>query len=431
MKKSKDRTSLKITDFFLSNDVSPIFDNFDKNKSIPKDKEQENEKQNLNENYLNLNEEEDESNIFLNNHQQKSQNNNKYKKKKSEEKEIDNFPKLINNINNYNNKSPSYFININSNSPVDKKRKLILLDLSNNKSLTLQQINLKPNNFINLQEFNSAFPFQFCKMINISDIVYITGGKLNDELSKLNYNNNLGQKKCYKMIYNKGTKEIEIDKMPSSIYEHQSHSLLYLKKFDTIVMCSGYKQKNCEYFNLKENEWKRLYNLQKPRENALALVFNEKYIFLIGGKNREGIINENYDVIDFEIFLSNKVQNYWKTYNFKNRILLEKLGCGIIYCKNDVYVLGGYNAKNEFCSWKINFEKDEDDNSMTFIKEKFDKIYKISSVDTCDKINNYFKKNNNINNLCYAGQQYFSNYDGFLFNISLGGQLTIIPENIL
>ena len=422
MKKSKERTSLKITDFFLSNDVSPIFDNFDKNKSIPKDKEQENDKQNLNENYLNLNEDEDESNIFLNNHQQKFQINNKNKKKKLEEKELDN--------NNHINKSLSYFININSNLPMDKKRKLILLDLSNNKLLSLHQINLKQNNFINPQEFNSAFPHQFCKLININDIVYITGGKLNDELSKLNYNNNLGQKKCYKMIYNKDKKEIEIDKMPSSIYEHQSHSLIYLKKFDTIVMCSGHKQKNCEYFNLKENEWKPLYNLQKPRENALALVYNEKYIFLIGGKNQEGIINEDYDVIDFEIFLSNKMQNYWKTYNFKNRILLEKLGCGIIHNKNDVYIIGGYSAKNGISSWKINFERDEDDNSMTFIKEKFDKIYKISSVDTCDKLNNYLKKHNN-NNLCYVGQQYFSNCDGFLFNISLGGQLTIIPENLL
>ena len=421
MKKSKDRTSLKITDFFLSKNVNPIFTDFALNQNNSKDK------QNSDENYLNLKEDEEKSNIFLNNYQQKSQNdNNKYKKKKLDENKIDNN----NNNNNNINKSLSYFININSNSPMDKKRKIILLDLSNNKLLSLVQINLRQNNFINPQEFNSAFPYQFCKMININNITYITGGKLNDEFSKLNYNNNIGQKKCYKMIYNKEKKEIQIDKMPSSIFEHQSHSLLYLKKFDTIVMCSGHKQKNCEYFNLKENEWKRLYNLQKPRENALALVYNEKYIFLIGGKNQEGIINEDYDVIDFEIFLSNKVQNYWKTYTFKNKILLEKLGCGIINSKNDVFIIGGYSAKNEICSWKINFERDEDDNSKTFIKEKFDKIYKISFVDTCDKITNYLKKHNN-NNLCYIGQQYFSKCDGFLFNISLGGQLTIIPENLL
>ena len=427
MKKSKERTTLKITDFFLSNDLSPIFDGYDNSDNNNKNKkvsdEDKNDKQALNDNYLNLNEDEDESNIFLNNRQQKSQNNNKNKKKKLEEKEIDNHILI---------KSPSYFININSNSSMDKKRKLIFLDLSNNKTLELQQIDIKQNNFINPQEFNSAFPFQFCKIININDLVYITGGKLNDEFSRLNYNYNLGEKKCCKMKYNKETKEIEIYSIPSSIYQHQSHSLLYLKKFNTIVMCSGYKQKNCEYLNLSENkEWKRLYNLQKPRENALALVYNEKYIFLIGGKNEEGISNEDYDVIDFEIFLGNKVQNYWKTYGIKNRNLIERLGCGILYCKNEIYVLGGYNAKNEFNSWKINFEQDEDDNSVYFTKEKYDKIYKISSVENCAKINNYFKRYNNSNNLCYVGQQYFSSCDGFLFNISLGGQLTIIPENVL
>ena len=278
MKKSKERTTLKITDFFLSNDLSPIFDGYDNSDNNNKNKkvsdEDKNDKQALNNNYLNLNEDEDESNIFLNNRQQKSQNNNKNKKKKLEEKEMDNHILI---------KSPSYFININSNSSMDKKRKLIFLDLSNNKTLELQQIDIKQNNFINPQEFNSAFPFQFCKIININDLVYITGGKLNDEFSRLNYNYNLGEKKCYKMKYNKETKEIEIYSIPSSIYQHQSHSLLYLKKFNTIVMCSGYKQKNCEYLNLSENkEWKRLYNLQKPRDNALALVYNEKYIFLIG-----------------------------------------------------------------------------------------------------------------------------------------------------
>ena len=92
-------------------------------------------------------------------------------------------------------------------------------------------------------------------------------------------------------------------------------------------MCSGHKQINCEYLNLDENKWKIFYPLQKPRENALSFVFNEKYIFLVGGKNQKGIINEDYDVIDFEIFLNNKVQNYWKTYNLLNKNILERLDC--------------------------------------------------------------------------------------------------------
>ena len=69
----------------------------------------------------------------------------------------------------------------------------------------------------------------------------------------------------------------------------------------------------------------------------------------------------------------------------------------------------------------------ESENSLA--DGKIDKLYKISSVDTCDKINNYFKKRKNINYPCYCGQQSFINFNDFLLNISLGGQLTIIPEN--
>ena len=437
MKKVKDKNMKRITDFFTignniqnSDDINEINSNKKENKA------------NSNENYLSLYEEED-SNSILNNHQKLLNNNNKYKKKKIEDKEeISNNLEVNDKINhilinpnidiNPIKITPSFFINVINNSPIDENRKLILLDLTNNKSLTLQELTIKQNNFRDRKEYNSSFPFQFCQIININNIAYITGGKLNDELSKLNHNNELGEKKCYKIIYHKEKNEIEIDKLPSSIFEHQSHSLLYSKKFNAIFICSGYKQRNCEYFDLNENKWKRLYPLQKPRENALAFLFNEKYIFLIGGKNNEGNINEDYDVIDFEIFLNNKVQNYWKSYSFNNRSILERLGCGIIRQNDNVFILGGYNKKNEFCSWKINFEQDKDDNAAIFIKEKIDKNYKISSIEACDKINNYFKKNKIIvNNLCYCGQQIFLNNNGFLFNISLGGQLTIIPENIL
>ena len=424
MKKTKGKNSKKITDFFpkeqnshKNEDTNEINTNKIGNKKSTDRKNEENEND-----HLGLIEEED-LDLLINNHQ-KNENNNKYKKKKIEE---------INNINNTI-KTPSFFININSQSFTDKDRKLILLELTNKKTLKLSQLNLEPKNFIDPNEYNPAFPFQFSKLININNITYITGGILNDDLSKLNYNNELGEKKCYKLIYNQKENEIKIDKISSSIFEHQSHCLLYSKNFNTIFLCSGHKQTNCEYLNLNEEEckWKRLYPLQKPRENALALLFNEKYIFLIGGKNEKGIINEDYDVIDFEIFISNKVQNCWKTYAFNNKILLEKLGCGILYGNNNIYVFGGYNKNNKVLnSWKINFEQDEEDNSVIFNKEKFDKIFKIKSIDIYDKIKNHFKKEKDINIFSYCGQQNFLNYNGFLFNISLGGNLTIIPENIL
>ena len=408
MKKTKGKNSKKITDFFQA-----------------EQKEQKNEDSNE-KNDMDLLEDGDLDLFYIDQEKnEKNENALKNKKKKIEE---------INNCNNI----PSFFINLKYQSRLNENRKLILLDLTDNKTLKLTQLNIKPNNFINPNQYNPDFPFQYSKLININNITYITGGKLNDELSKLNYNNELGEKNCYKLNYNREQNEIIIDEIPFTNFEHHSHSLLYSEKFNSIILCSGHKQRNCEYLNLNqdlnngENKWKRFHPLKKVRENAIALLFNEKYIFLIGGKNEEGIINEDYDVIDFEIFLSNKIQNYWKTFPFNNKIILERLGTGILYCKNNVYIFGGFNKNNEkLYSWKINFEKDEEDNPVVFNREKYDKLYKIKSVDTCDKINNYFKNEKNVNSLCYCSQQNFLNFNGFLFNISLGGGLTIIPENIL
>ena len=425
MKRTKGKNSRKITDFFhheqntqKNEDTNEINTNKTGNKKSSEIKKEENSKEDLG-----LIEEEDDLDLLINNHQ-KNEINNKNKKKKVEE---------INNINHII-QTPSFFININSHSNKDENRNLILLDMTDKKTLKLTQLNLEPKNFNDPNEFNPSFPFQFSKLINIDNITYITGGILNDYLSKLNYNYALGEKKCYKIIFNQKENEIKIDKISSTIYEHQSHNLLYSKNFNTIFLCSGHKQINCEYLNLSEEEpkWKRLYPLQKPRENAIALLYNEKYIFLIGGKNEKGIINEDYDVIDFEIFIDNKVQNCWKTYPFTNKIILEKLFCGILYSKNNIYVFGGYNKNNNLLSsWKINFEHDEEDNSVVFIKEKYDKIFKIKSVENYDKIKNYLKKEKNANSFVYCGQQSFLNYNNFLFNISFGGKLIIIPENLL
>ena len=223
MKKTKGKNSKKITDFFQAEQKS-------------QNKEDTNEKNNLD-----LFEDGDLDLFFID--QEKNDNTIKNKKKKIEE---------INKINN-SSTIPSFFINLKYQSPLNKNRKLILLDLTDNKTLELTQLNIEPNNFINPEEYNPEFPFQYSKLININNITYITGGKLNDELSKLNYNNELGEKNCYKLIYNQKQNEIKIDTIPFTNFEHHSHSLLYSQKFNSIILCSGHKQRNCEYLNLNQD----------------------------------------------------------------------------------------------------------------------------------------------------------------------------------
>ena len=397
-----------------------------------------------NENEINLKEEieqdekfidlyDDDNSSLNNNHIDNNSNIKKLKKKKMEEKNMINHNEYNDsefNLNEKNIISPSFFINLNTQSPSDEKRNLILMDFLNNK-INLYKLKINENNFENINDYDKSFPFQNCRIININNLSYITCGRLNDNNSKLKYNNQLGTKNCYKIIYKKDNKQIKIIKISSTIYEHQSHSLLYLKKYNSIVICSGHQQDKCEYLNLNsdiQNEWKHLFPLRKSRENAISLLFNEKYIFLIGGNDSNGKINEDYDVLNYETFINGKYQSYWKTYSFDNKLLLQQKLSGIIYQNNNIFIFGGFNLDNNFFSWKINFEEVLEDNISVFIKGELDKNYKISSAELCDNINNYINQKNIKNGYVFCGEQVFMNYKNFLVNISFGGELVIIPK---
>ena len=143
-------------------------------------------------------------------------------------------------------------------------------------------------------------------------------------------------------------------------------------------------------------------------------------------------------MLNYEAFINGKYQNYWKTYKLEQKTsLLQRKGNGIIYYNNNIYILGGYNKNNDkFISWKINFsEEDKDEQNEFLINKGFkDKNYKISSIELCDNINNNVcMKNKNRNNFsfCFCGEQVFMKYKKFFVNISFGGQLAIIPNNLL
>ena len=441
-KKDFSKNNKKITDFFNknnsgtnSNNTDDIIVNYIKNENNINIKEEIEEDNNI----INISDDENSNLIF----DEYFYNNNKNSNIKNlKKKMVDN-----NAINSIEVKSiqrnifpPWCFINLNTQSISDEKRNLILMHIKDDNNINLQKLEVKQDNFDNIKDYHKSFPFQNSRILNINNSSYIIGGKLNDKISRTKYNNDLGVTNCYKIIYIKDKKDnpqIKIIKFPSTIFEHQSHSLLYLKKFNIIVLCSGHKQKKCEYLllqnNGKENKWEQLHSLRKPRENALPLLFNEKYIFLVGGSDLNGNINLDYDVLNYELYNTSKYQCFWKTYSFKNdylNILLKQKGSGIIYNKdNNIYIIGGYNIEKEFNSWKIQFEEDKKEEESMFISNG-DKIYKISSVVSCGNINNYINQYNNKNSYSFCGDQVFMNYKDYYVNISFGGQMTILHSSL-
>ena len=391
-------------------------------------------------NFIDLNEEDDAS-YNINNYlkidsDSKEEKLYKIKMEEISNNEVDNS-QINSNKNNCSN--PLYFINLNTFHPDDEKRNLIFMELLNNYKIISTKLKIEPTNFQNTKDFHKSFPFLNCRILNINNISYIIGGLLKNEI---NIRNNLGIKNCYKLVYNQDKNEIKIFKLTSTKYEHQSHSLLYLKKYETIVCCSGYQQKNCEYLclknNEKENEWEKLYQLKKARANAIPLLFNEKYIFLIGGNDSEGKMNEDYNVLNYELFINNKYRSFWKTYSLKDKTFLEQKGSGIIYYNNDIFILGGYNEHKNILSWKIDFEiekeeekEKEKENKSMFVEQRLDKNYKISSVKLYDNITNYIKEEyDNSFHFCFCGDPVFMSYKDFLVNISFGGLILLLPNSL-
>ena len=445
-KKDYSKSNKKITDFF-SNPRSGINTNNTDDISLIYGKNEYNINNKEEDKYINIMEDEDDENAnvnYLNNH---FYNNSKIKKLKKKMDEYSNL-NINNNINHFDKSfkkglfSPSFFINLNNHSDSDEKRKLILMSLLNDNNINSYKLEINPDDFDNIEDYHKSFPFQNCRIININNSSYIIGGKLNDDISKLNVNNELGVKNCYKIIYTKDIEnkiKLKIIKLSSTLFEHQSHTLLYLQKYNSIILCSGHKQKNCEFLNLNldnnneiNNEWKILFPLRKARENAICLLFNEKYIFLIGGKDSDGKLNEDYDILNYNAFLNHKYQCYWKTYSFKdiNGLLLQQKGSGIIYSNDNIFIFGGFNSNNEFLSWKINFGKENKDKT-DFNKIDSENKYIINSVIPCSNIKNYVNEKYNKTTFSFCGEQVFINYKDFFVNISFGGKIVIIPNSLL
>ena len=258
----------------------------------------------------------------------------------------------------------------------------------------------------------SNFPYDCSRLINIKNEAYIIGGKNNND------SDDLGNKFCFKINYinnnnNDGLGEIKCVNMKNTSYPHHSHSVLYSKLYNTIFVLSGHNQKKCEYSKLNDKgeiiNWEEIIPLNTPRENPISFLLNDKYIFLIGGKNDNDNIN-NYNVFDFSTIYEGKISE-WKNYVFKtnenNKFMFETKNPGIVDLNNNIYVFGGHNNFKEFMAWKI-----------YFLDKYIEKIEKF-------KLNIFPKDKMEFSSY---GQQKFILCDDYFVNINNKGKYESIPK---
>ena len=399
--------------------------------------------------------------------------NNKTKRNEEKSSSIDNIfesqtykkPKIqnpipentINSNNIINNDKKSFECNVQpvqkNKEPNEKNNKIININinrntnfLNNNKianikcifglqniPLKLVVFSLKPNSFSEIEyieeknyifqkcDILSHFPYKNSCLLNINNNeAIIVGGE------DINNNGSPGNKFCYKInfitdIINKG--KIICTKMESTIYEHQSHSLLYSKLHKTIFALSGSKQRGCEFSKINDNgeinKWEPLLLLKGPRENCLSFLFNEQYIFLVGGNGNQSI-NINYDKLDISTLYEKRAIS-WDSLDISindiNKNLFEFNELGVFIHNNNLFVLGGCNLN------------DENENRIKAWKISFGEFSRYKLFDNIESINlSYFEKNKS--ELPFLKNSFINTKNDYCF-LTCDGICKRIPKTML
>ena len=309
---------------------------------------------------------------------------------------------------------PLYLYNIRAVEKLNNEiaREIIVLVAKKKEGIVLKSFQSHQINHDKVNIFSNKFPLDHSRLINNNNLAYVVGGKRS---------NDCGNNLCYKIWYldndaNGGIGEIRCNLLKSTNYKHFSHSLLFSKKYNIIFALSGFNQTKCEYGIIDGNgdidKWEEMHHLRTPRANAISFILNERYIYLIGGKEKD---ENNFEIFDIMSIFGNG-EFSWKNVDYVgsneyNKNLFRRKGAGIVVCNEIVYVFGGYqNNLKEFMAWKIGFP-----DLFNLIIERFE--------------NDELPKENGGNS--YYGQQLFETWNGHYMNINLNGKLMYMRTNVL
>lgn len=178
-------------------------------------------------------------------------------------------------------------------------KQFILYSLSNN-----QLSYIKYNHDYIIPAFTRWIPLTYNKL-------FVTGGEHN-------YIDSLNECYMFKFKYIDNTRITNVDVVPkaSMLYKRRAHSLIYCN--DYIYAISGVDQlqmiKKCEKYDIYNDKWIEIPELNYNRQNATLVVHNYKYLYVFCGY--DGFRNLNsFEKID----LMNEDKG-WEVIEFRNTL---------------------------------------------------------------------------------------------------------------
>ena len=386
------------------------FQGFLENNNLKKDIEEKNN------NNMNIN---DSNNLLISS--LNSINNNNFKNII-----INNNQNIIfsNNKNKYSQSQYIYGLSLSETNELESKENnefktfITVVETRRNERPIIRFFNSNQIRLDNSNYYFPDFPYTSSRIININNEAISIGGRVSNDI------NDKGITYCFKISFinndkNDGLGEIKFSLLKNTCHPHHSHALLYSKLFKVIMVVSGHNQRRCEIANLNDNleidDWAEINPLRYPMENPISFLYNDKYVYLIGGIADTLKLNEiSYEFFDLStIFNKNYGIPTWtrvilKDCEFK-KYLYETKGPGIVELNNNIYIFGGYNKFSQIMACKFSFKKSEIEKIEKFDSNKFPK----------EKVG-----------FSFYGQQNFIFYEDHFINISINGNFIVIPKTI-
>jgi hypothetical protein len=195
------------------------------------------------------------------------------------------------------------------------------------------------NKIEEIENAHFKFPGAHC-FLNVLPWVYLCGGKYVDsgeETAKFSKIRRYQEKKFEHVV------------LSDMISPRHNHTMIYFEKDNSIFAISGSKNKTCEKYLIKENKWGQLPDLNISRERCTAVVFNEEFLYVFFGFDR----NINKYVNNIERLNLNSLEEWELVTPKGNQNILKKQAMCIaeinifkteLCSKSAILICGGVNA---------------------------------------------------------------------------------------
>jgi hypothetical protein len=184
-----------------------------------------------------------------------------------------------------------------------------------------------------------------------------------------------------RITINKNDNKSKMVKMPMMNYSHWNHSMISNDNY--IFVIGGYNSNKCEFFNIKNLKWEKMFDLNCKERQRSMLVIHKNYLYAFMGYTQSDIL----DIVE-RVYIgdNNLTINKWENIIISNEynLNLKFYGSGIYTRGNDMYFIGGKFGKSDndneykkeiysFCfdGMKFNNIEIRFDGKLNFIENKF------------------------------------------------------------